>query len=339
MHYMNKEKTFHNFFHKLFADFLHSYCEQVSGLMSKYAETIATLPECFSKGEREKPWDVEWAGMHFWKDKGPEQEADSTSKLKPASQIRYWRHETERKVGTNGDGIDIYLEGLSGTQSYLNVLERFSKDDRFMQTRLVENALLRMLIVDERTRDFLEKHPSMFSKFDALGISVANDKKLYVELEKLEKKHDVPISKDDFGGGEIEDGLVTLSPKVLYNMRKRYSGRSPSVSQEEAIAAVRRKFRDKYEVIVIHQGIIDKWLPGASHNKKMVADFLTRLEKVFRYVVITTGRGTPANIPATARVLPFSTIQTSLFSQYPEKLLLSDAIMNIIPVKGASDDK
>ena len=320
-------------------DFLHSYCEQVSGLMSKYAETIATLPECFSKGEREKPWDEEWVGLHFWKDKVPEQEADSTSKFEPASQIRYWRHETERKAGANGEGIDIYLEGLSGSQSYLNILERFSKDDRFMQTRLVENALLRMLIIDERTRDFLEKHPSMFAKFDALGISVANDQKLYVELEKLEKKRDVPISKEDFGGGEIEDGLVTLSPKVLYNMRKRYSGRSPSVSQEEAIAAVRRKFRDKYEVIVIHQGIIDKWLPGASHNKKMVADFLARLEKVFRYVVITTGRGTPANIPATARVLPFSTIQTSLFSQYPEKLLLSDAIMNIIPVKGASDDK
>lgn len=318
-------------------DFLCSYCEQVSGLMSKYAETIATLPECFSKGGREKPWDVEWAGMHFWKDKVPEQEADSTPKLE--SQIRYWRHETERKAGANGEGIDIYLEGLSGTQSYLNALERFSKDDRFMQARLVENALLRMLIVDERTRDFLEKHPSMFSKFDALGISVANDKKLYVELEELEKNLEVSITKDDFGGGEIEDGLVTLSPKVLYNMRKRYSGRSTSVSPEETIAAVRRKFRDKYEVLVIHQGIIDKWLPGASHNKKMVADFLMRLEKVFRYVVITTGRGTPANIPATARVLPFSTIQTSLFSQYPEKLLLSDAIMNIIPVKGVSDDK
>ena len=317
--------------------YLLAYCEQVSGLMSKYAETIATLPECFSKDEREKPWDLEWAGIHFWKDKVPFKGSDSIKQSVSTYQIRYWRHETERKTGKDGGCKDLYLEGLSGTQSYLNVLERFVSTDRFMQTRLVENALLRLLIVDERTRDFLEKHPSMFSKFEALGIYVANDKKVYAELERLEKKHDALQLGKDFHDGELEDGFVNLSPKVLYDMRKRHNGLLPASSREDTIADVRRKFRNKYEVIVIHQGIIDKWLPGASHDKKIVASFLASLEKVFRYVVITTGRGTPANIPNTARVLPFSSIQTSLFSQYPEKLLLTDAIMNILPVKGVSN--
>ena len=87
-----------------------------------------------------------------------------------------------------------------------------------------------------------------------------------------------------------------------------------------------------FDILIIHQGLIDKWLGNAHHSKCCVGVFLEILKEYIKYVVITTGRGTPANIPSTARVLPFSTIESTLFKMYPEKLVLVDTVMNILPI-------
>ena len=85
-----------------------------------------------------------------------------------------------------------------------------------------------------------------------------------------------------------------------------------------------------FDIVIIHQGIIDKILKE-DNSQSDVGDFLKTLQQHIRYVVITTGRGTPSNIPPTARVLPFSIIEKTLFKRYPEKLLLVDTVMNILP--------
>ena len=86
-------------------------------------------------------------------------------------------------------------------------------------------------------------------------------------------------------------------------------------------------------MLIIHQGILDKWFRGVVEDKGKMATLYEALKYVFSYVIITTGRGTPSNIPDMARVLPFSTIETTLFRKYTEKLVLIDAIMNILPHK------
>ena len=89
----------------------------------------------------------------------------------------------------------------------------------------------------------------------------------------------------------------------------------------------------KREILIVHQGIIDKHLKA--HDSLSVANLINRIVEsgLFRYVVITTGRGTPANLPEQARVLPFSTVEGALFKKYPEKFSLVNAVMNILPVK------
>ena len=240
-----------------------------------------------------------------------------------ANVLRYWRHGTKKKDS------DKYLEGLSGTQSYLSTLAKVNEYNYALLARLVENSLMRILIVDERTREFLEKHSALKSTYQNMGIYVANDKKVAEEMELIGKGHKVMDSSY-----YITNGLVNLSANVIYKVGKEYPGASNinNAKQSEIVKATKR-FKDQFECIVIHQGIIDKWLPGASHEKAKVEAFIKSLKRVFKYVVITTGRGTPANIPDSGRVLPFSTIQTTLFKQYPEKLILTDAIMNSLPVK------
>lgn len=92
------------------------------------------------------------------------------------------------------------------------------------------------------------------------------------------------------------------------------------------------------DIFIIHQGLIDKWLE--KHGETDVEGFIDKLKKVFRYVVVTTGRGRPANIPPTARVIPFSTVENTLFKKYPEKMVLVDTILNVLPVgpKEAQND-
>ena len=92
----------------------------------------------------------------------------------------------------------------------------------------------------------------------------------------------------------------------------------------------------QFEIVIIHQGIIDKLLHG-HEDKAIVMEWLDRLVKKLHYVVITTGRGSPANIPDTARVLPYSVIENSILQRFPEKILLVDAIMNILPVRERED--
>ncbi len=85
----------------------------------------------------------------------------------------------------------------------------------------------------------------------------------------------------------------------------------------------------EFDVLVIHQGIIDKW--WERHNKDKVSIILNDLRLSIPRVIVTTGRGRPDNIPDHEKVLPFSVIESSLFRRYPEKLILVNTIMNLLP--------
>ena len=310
-------------------DYIAYYCGQIKNLLSKYSENIATLPKGFSVNGENGEFSKGWKSVQIdqFREDMLEQE-DNPEKKKEIETfvLRYWRHETPKKPA------DYYLEPLSGTQTYLNQLFSIGETQFDLLARLVENALFSILIVDERTREFLENHPTKKTTFSNIGIFVANDKKVADELEILNSGGHIEECNDS-----ISDGFVTLSTKTVYDVGCLYKNENESENKDEIresiINRVKERFNNKYDAIIIHQGIIDKWIPGASHSEKKVKKFIDGLKRAFKYVVITTGRGTPANIPDSGRVLPFSTIQTTLFKQYPEKLILTDAIMNILPVR------
>jgi hypothetical protein len=89
----------------------------------------------------------------------------------------------------------------------------------------------------------------------------------------------------------------------------------------------------QFDVLLIHQGIIDKWWGRAKHDRKSVKAILDNIrdESGIPWVVVTTGRGRPENIPEDEKVLPFSVIESSLFRRYPEKLILVNTVMNLLP--------
>lgn len=229
-------------------------------------------------------------------------EKSQESEVKISDVIAYWRHENfeaNREVATNVFCTPRYLEPLSGAQSYLSSFESLSNLDDIQAARfalkLIENGLMRVLIIDERVKRFVEEHSEVATTFRHIGLSVFDhDDQVTRNIFAKSKNHKLKtILIDDIDGTKI-------------------------------------KVAD-FDLLIIHQGIIDKLLKG--HDSSVVVGrFIEDLKKEIRYVVITTGRGSPANIPSDARVVPFSVIESALFKKYPEKLLLVDAVMNVLPL-------
>lgn len=241
--------------------------------LRKYEENISTLPTFYKESQR--------GG-------GPATGPSSLDKVEPydpekagcGKLVSYVRHDKTKS--------DFYAEALSGSQSYLNALTHFDWGSPELIARLVENALLRVLIVDERVYNFLKSRPD--------------------ELDSCRKMQ--------IFAGDVADGDKN-------SQAPDFVGVDRSNKENFGIEA------GKYDILIIHQGIIDKWIDA--HDKNKVGKLLTELKKVIPYVVVTTGRGRPDNIPDDARVLPFSTIESTIFRKYPEKLVLVNTVMNILP--------
>ncbi|MBQ7732183.1 MAG: hypothetical protein IJT68_10140 [Lentisphaeria bacterium] len=213
--------------------------------------------------------------------------------------IKYCRHDKDCPEGC------LYAEALSGSQSYLNTLHRImhpsdssqsqdpeQKDSIGMFVRLAENALMRVLIIDERVSNFLKDHTANKSVFEAMKIDV-------VDIQE-----DFFLKEDDL--------KCPSSLPLLTNTEK-----TPAASER------------RWDILIIHQGIIDKVLED-HHDENHVEELINEIKYV-DYKVVTTGRGRPDNIPNSVKVLPFSMIEGTLFRNYPEKMLLVNAVMNALP--------
>lgn len=263
-------------------------------MLRKYSEKIVTLPLIYSADDNSATSESENDSQII----GIDLRLESKTTELP---IVYNRH------GTQGP-CSIYSEGLSGSQSSMAQMQSFvQKPDSGFLCRLVENALMRILIIDERFYRFLVKRKDIIKKMSWMNIWAVNTDVLFDTNVQLT----YPINDASHDS--------TMPLEMQSDTLKK--GTLPD---------------NKFDIIIIHQGIIDKIYGTADSN--VVSNFLERLKKCIPYVIVTTGRGIPANIPHSARVLPFSSIEQHLFHEYPEKVLLMNALMNLLPC-GRSDNE
>ena len=201
----------------------------------------------------------------------------------------------------------IYAEQLSGTQSYFNTLMNISNVPEQKKVglfvRMAENALLRILIIDERVSKFLTEHPHMQAVFYNMNIFAA-------DYSMLGKEETVGVTGD---GKDIYDIDLEKLPLFLPFDKPLAAGKT-----------------NKWDILILHQGVIDKLF--FRHSQNEVGKLMNNLRKKAAYPIITSGRGRPDNIPSYIRVLPFSTVESTLFNSCPEKMLLTATIMNLLSV-------
>lgn len=292
--------------------------KQAEAFLRKYEEEIATLPKGFSIESNGTSfsweWDVGSQEIEFTCDQG-ERNAHVNE------DFCYFRH-GEKAFPTL---IDAYYEALSGAQSSFNALVPFKNavsivdmaeqrangeeihDRLYLQnknfvvrfmTGLVENSTFKILIIDERVKKFMDDHSNVRNNIGGLGIVV--------------RDHNDNAVRDMFSDDQRKNLLdINFSDDVSMDAKTKVCLKT-------------------FDIIVIHQGIIDKLLKN-HESKESVGTWLAKMESLRSYVVITTGRGTPANIPDEARVLPYSVIESSILQRFPEKMILVDTIMNLLP--------
>ena len=186
-----------------------------------------------------------------------------------------------------------YFESLSGSQSYFSQLHPQGSDyDLKILFYLAENALLRVLIVDERVTQYVETHGDMKEKFMNMKICVPEAVKYTNEDAKF-----LSLCRED--------------------AKARNSGILLASNNSD------------HDILIIHVGVMEK-LTGAKKQSEF-QDYLYKLRKFYKYVIVVTGRGKPTILPDKEKYLPFTEIEARLFKKSPEKMPLIVSIMEALP--------
>lgn len=220
----------------------------------------------------------------------------------------------------------LYVEPLSGTQTYLSQLARV-KTDLGLQMRLIENGLMRILVLDERVAKFLREHQKEVAPhYKSMNIHVID--------------HEWVVA----GGETPPEGFYGKFTSVHKEALKSFvkpqepnDGENNQNGNADVSSNSNLTMFDDVDILIVHQGILDKWYPEFK-NRKDMGKLLEGFKRLVKYVVVTTGRGTPENIPEEAHLLPFAVVESTLFKKYPEKLILTDTIMNVLPVGKKNDN-
>ena len=272
-------------------------------MLRKYEERILTLPVIFTKNGGDENSKVHSQGR--------------------GERIVYERHADVDDFLPNKM---LYHESLSGTQSYIYDLIQYQNKtgSQNISTKLYETGLTRVVIIDERVSKFLRDRPEMIKTFCHMGIWCIDETRF---SDKGSNFHEA-IQNNNL---ETFESLLILDKVQIDEFINSFKNESTTSSVAKGKKRDDKR-RNVFDILIIHQGIIDKWLAHAGADSKKVEKFIEKLKTEISYVVITTGRGTPANIPASARILPFSIIEATLFKKHPEKLVLVDTIMSILPI-------
>jgi hypothetical protein len=206
----------------------------------------------------------------------------------------------------------LYSQGYSGSQFQYNII--IPSTDNFNQyyktMLLVENALFKKLIFDERFQNFYTSQTKeVKQKLICSGLFPVKEIKTKVKIkvetifnfDKVEgivlkkenkKNNDFEIEKRD-----IKTIMGELHPEI-YNGNYLY-------------------------LLIIHQGILDKI--KVENPRNLILD----LKDTFPFIQITSGRGKPENVPKGEKFIEFSNIE-QVMKEYPEDLILTKIAFKVI---------
>lgn len=181
-----------------------------------------------------------------------------------------------------------------------------------MDERIAERAH-DVMAVEDALRDKLKKNKSPIRRIELAkiaNISLCT----HLSIDKIDKplhEHVVkkkPCMKISVGLGKKDDKLSINSFETFYG------GNRENVF---------------YDIVIIHQGVLEGFIRDyiAPFNYD---DFLAVLREKIPYIVITSGRGIPHDVPDSAKFLPFSLLEDFVMKGGIAKYRLSRVIMELI---------
>lgn len=208
------------------------------------------------------------------------------------------------------DAMSVVFSGaLSGSLASHNSVAGLSRESmgvrgvsRFLE--LLEHTLFRVAICDERVQTW-------WAASEGVATSAIQRRVMSVFLGGPEEYQQEKVPDHGYWGE-----LVRRDRSWILQMHwSEYASNSDFMSKFGSTEG----WPISAEILVIHQGVIDKWqrVEGAEFALE-----LTALKDEFPWVVVTSGRGKPEQVPVGVRFIPFSGIQSCLVGERLDKLLL-----------------
>lgn len=218
-----------------------------------------------------------------------------------------------------------YSENLSGALSYFNQFfnsrtEIKNKDDyktKIFFLKLAEQALFRIGILDERFQEWWINLP--LERAGSLQQSRINP--IYLEDQNKYGQKGFPLNRFYSIIKKVkEDG-----PFKMYTITdENYKSLSISGASE-----LWPKNQRGIDMLLIHQGILDKWKEENKTKEKLTREILD-LKETVPFILITSGRGKPENLPEGIKYLGFSGLEACMVGSYFERLTLLRQVMILI---------
>lgn len=208
----------------------------------------------------------------------------------------------------------LYSESLSGSLSHftriIGALEGIGDEaSRYFFLQLIEQSLYRLAIIDER----IQEKNLQLKKERAAGIFQSRIAISYLDEPGLYGQKSLP-----------DHGIYGKIP-----LGTSRSGAIPNkgfiTPDDEEIDLLWPRDQRNLDILIIHQGILDKWKQYENYTR-----FILKLKDTVPFVIITSGRGIPSNLPKGIKFLPFSGLETCFIGNYFEKLTLIRQVTSLI---------
>lgn len=212
----------------------------------------------------------------------------------------------------------FYFEAIGGVNSHLGMLNSLATNDtlgnKVFAMQYLEQSLIRIAVADERIQ-------AEFSKISDLAASWVTDQQVwaaFVDEPGAYKQEMAP----QHGFYEVLHTKQQMIPETKGNeflcekelVPADIVGKSPTALTSD--------------MIILHQGILDKWdesthaeLPRESRKHRLTRHTL-RWKDSKPFILITSGRGTPDDLPNGAKFLPISGLPSGPTGVCYEKHLL-----------------
>lgn len=165
-------------------------------------------------------------------------------------------------------GVSNYIKELQNPDELLNYYLYKIQDNKRLQYQIAEGAFYEVLIIDERIQ--------MFSTQEYMGVKYGE---LYEKMKVILPPCEINLSEKEFTSKENA---------YFETILKSQEGRNKPF-------------------IIVHYGLLERNFNNQISKSVAIHDYLNKLSKNY-YVIVTSGRGTPKELPRTIRFVNHSAI-------------------------------
>ncbi len=304
-----------------------NYMEIYKAMYSKTTDLVETLPVVYrpestmEKNMFEASDSNSWSSLFNTVNGNYISDFNISSDGNTGTRVIYERHNQNKK----STGV-LYQDYLSGGQIFYSLLKEHPQDNDYAKRKLIlqllENAMMRVLILDERVFNFVYEN-NYVRRLANVNVFIPNQvevKKQNDDLQQLLELKNKSLQLN-FSG----------SPLIVERM-KIYLDHN-SMNEED-------RANNKFNCIIIHQSLLNEAFGEGNHENEdneiketrqdRIDNFIFELKQHIPSVIITSGKGRPADMSSHAKFLPFSNIEGFIMKEYPEKFLLTQMIFKAL---------